>query len=157
MSEDLKQAVLAGLEQTFDKERWFKPIRGSVEGLSAAQAAWRSSPERHSIWQVTHHLTHYTRLLNMRLDAQPIPETWREGEWGPKEDPTDEAAWREALRLIVDAHEGLRGRLQALGAEAFTSPLPGGRSPAWLTLFGQLYHNAYHCGQIRVVRALEGL
>jgi hypothetical protein len=51
----------------------------------------------------------------------------------------------------------VRERIQALSPEAFTAPLPGGRSPAWLTLFGQLYHNGYHCGQIRLVRALQGL
>src|SRR3990170_1370621 len=80
MSEDLKQAVLAGLEQTFDKERWFKPVRESVQGLTAAQAAWHSGPERHSIWQMVHHLSHYCRLMLLRLDGAPIPENWRESD-----------------------------------------------------------------------------
>ena len=157
MSEDLKQAALAGLEQTFDKERWFKPVRESVQGLTAAQAAWHSAPERHSVWQMVHHLTHYCRLAILRLDGAPIPENWREGEWGPREDPHDEGAWQQELRLLFEAHEQLRQRLAVLSPAAFATPLPHGHSPAWFALFGYHYHTAYHCGQIRLVRALQGL
>src|SRR3972149_1956466 len=69
-------------------------------GLTAAQAAWHSGPERHSIWQMVHHLSHYCRLMLLRLDGAPIPENWREGEWGPREDPPGEGAWAGGARPV---------------------------------------------------------
>lgn len=153
MSDEIKQALLAGVQQTYDKQRWFVPLRDSVEDLTAAQARWRAAPGRHSIWQLVRHVTHYTRLVNRMLDGEAAPENWREGEWDEGE---DESAWRAEVQALIEEHDGLRRRLDSLDAPRLLAPLPGGRAPAWFRLFGNLYHIAYHVGQIRVVRAEQG-
>ena len=40
------------LDETFAQERWHPPLATAVYGLTAAQAAWKPAPERHSIWQI---------------------------------------------------------------------------------------------------------
>jgi hypothetical protein len=37
------------LDEAFDKKSWHGPnLRGSIRGVSAAQAAWRPAPGRHT-------------------------------------------------------------------------------------------------------------
>ncbi len=157
MSDPLAQAVLAGLDQTYDKRRWFEPVSVSVAGLTAAQAAWRPTGDRHSIWQNVRHLTHYCRLFTRRLEGEALPENFREGEFDPPDDPRDDAAWQDELRMLADAYETLRRTIKALPPGALTAPIAGGRAPVWYTVFGVHYHTAYHVGQIRLLRALQGV
>lgn len=37
--------------------QWQPSLTHALSGLSAAQAAWKPSPDRHSIWQSVRHLT----------------------------------------------------------------------------------------------------
>jgi len=43
--------LLRLLEEAFEKQAWHGPnLKGSLRGVTAAQAAWAPGPGRHSIW-----------------------------------------------------------------------------------------------------------
>lgn len=57
----VKDAVLYHFEYTFEKEAWQPSLVMSIDGLTAAQAAWKPGPERHSIWETMRHITRWKR------------------------------------------------------------------------------------------------
>ena len=42
--------LLRAIDEGFDRVAWHGPnLRGSLRGVTAAQAAWRPAPDRHNI------------------------------------------------------------------------------------------------------------
>jgi len=66
----VKELVLDHLTYTFDKEAWQPPLGKVVQGLNAQQAAWRPAPERHSIWQIVRHVTHWKKSVLQAWDGK---------------------------------------------------------------------------------------
>jgi len=54
----LQELVVDHVHTTLYEEGWqWQPsLSKALEGLTAAQAAWKPSPARHSIWQIVRHL-----------------------------------------------------------------------------------------------------
>jgi DinB superfamily len=70
--EPLKDLLLTHLDYTFEKEAWQPSLAMAVRGLTAAQAAWRPGPNRHSIWQIVRHVTRWKQAtLAAWRGAQP--------------------------------------------------------------------------------------
>ena len=135
--------------QWWDNDIWITPWSKAIDGLTAAQAAWKpgppAPPDRHSIWQnITHVMFWRTYTLNV-IAGKPKP-TDKEidaANWG---EPArlDEAAWSAAKAALKDSHERIRA--------ALADPnVPMDRTKH------HLVHDAYHMGQIMQLRGLQGL
>src|SRR5437773_12270956 len=69
-NEGLIRVVLNLLDEAFDKKSWHGPnLRGSIRGVTAAQAAWRIAPDRHNIWELTLHAA-YWKYVVRRLPSR---------------------------------------------------------------------------------------
>lgn len=68
-----------------------------------------------------------------------------------------EEAWRAAVQRLVDAHARLRAEMAKHSDEDLDRPLPGEQRPLYTTIQGAAKHDSYHCGQIHVLRALQGI
>jgi hypothetical protein len=52
--------LLALLDEAFEKQSWHGPnLRGSLRGLSAADAARRPARGRHNVWEVAVHAAYW--------------------------------------------------------------------------------------------------
>ena len=51
-----RESLLTWWNEAWDKGLWAASWKRSLEGLTGKQAAWRPSPDRHSIWQITEHM-----------------------------------------------------------------------------------------------------
>ncbi|MBC7834881.1 MAG: DinB family protein [Phycisphaerales bacterium] len=134
---------------------WAAPWSKSVEGLTAAQAAWQpeaagapggmSAGKRHSIWQIVSHMCFWREygLERARGGANRSEADVAANNWPQPATPTEEG-WK-ALR------ERLARSQQAIGAAFADERVPLDR------LKYVLGHDCYHMGQISVVRAMLGL
>ncbi len=65
--------LLNHLDDTFEKEAWQPSLAMAVQDLTAAQAAWRPGPTRHSVWQIVRHVRRWKRAtLEAWQGAQPL-------------------------------------------------------------------------------------
>lgn len=124
---------------------WSAAWGQAVEGLTPAQAAWKPSPERHSIWQIVNHISFWREEVLRRAAGQPKAgedvveqENWR----GP--DETTERAWNSAKERFRASHEAI-----AKSAQDDRAPLEG--------VLNMMGHDFYHVGQIMFLRAMQGL
>jgi hypothetical protein len=156
----VKDLVLDHLTYTFEKEAWQPSLSKAVAGLTAAQAAWKPSPERHSIWQIVRHVILWKQGV---LDAWggKVPD-YREFERVDWQDVAgDDAAWQADVRRLRTVSRRLKRR-----AEAATGAAMSRKIPTYTTLPDQVLakrltrmatHDSYHAGQIRYLRALQGV
>lgn len=111
----------------------------------------------HSAWPLLEHIRIalwdiYEFCRNPRHKS---PE-WPEGYWPKKPAPPNEAAWEHSVRAIQENLEGMRGLISDTKHDLF-APLAGGSGQ---TLFREALliadHNAYHLGQLVLVRKALG-
>ena len=111
----------------------------------------------HSPWQLLEHLRiAQSDILEFSRDPGHRSPKWPEGYWPAKPEPPDERAWDKSVRAF-------RKDLKALSAMAgdetidLFAKIPHGDGQTVLReLLLAADHNAYHIGQLIVVRRLLG-
>lgn len=157
----VKDLLLDHLEQTYEKEGWYPPLGLAVKGLTAEQAAWKPSPERHSIWQIVRHVIWWKRgVLQSWAGDPPDYEPLDRGDW--QEAGGDQAAWEADVRTLDEIYAEFHRRLEAVDDESIQAslkayqqsrqPTPIAKRLSWV-----LTHDAYHAGQVQYLRALQGI
>jgi hypothetical protein len=68
---------------------------------------------------------------------------------------TSDAAWKKAVAQLKMQEEELIGAAGRLSDAQLTATPPTG-STAYETLHGHAQHNAFHAGQIRLLRKAQG-
>lgn len=145
------------LKYANEEEGWIHPLGQAVGGLTAAQAAWKPSPQRHSIWQIVRHVIHWKQPMVDRWDGKPVlgGDDLNASDW--QQVSGDEADWQADVRRLLDLHQEVRRRVEAADDATLMSPFPGAKQPRALTIGDMTVHDGYHAGQIRYVRALQGV
>ncbi len=69
----LKELVVDHVHTTLydEKVQWQPPLSGALRSLTAAEAAWKPAPARHSIWQIVRHLILWKRAVLQAWDGDP--------------------------------------------------------------------------------------
>ncbi len=145
------QFLLALLDEAFEKRSWHGPnLKGSLRGVSAAAAAWRPAPGRHSIWELAVHAAYWKYAVRRRLTGGKRGSFPRRGSNWFERSEKDEAAWKRDLALLNEQHSELRRAVAAY------SVAPG--SPQWTKAMslirGIAAHDLYHAGQVQLLKRL---
>jgi uncharacterized damage-inducible protein DinB len=140
--------------------QWQPSLSVAVEGLTAAQAEWKPAAERHSIWQIVRHLILWKQGVLSAWDGSP-----RDGAQMSDEDWKDaygsEAEWQRDRQTLLDVSEQFLSRARALTDTELARPITwyasGETQPLALRIVRTTTHDIYHSGQIRYLRALQGI
>jgi len=151
-----KEILIHGWDFAYDVEGWYPPLKASLKDVDLKQAQWRpDGKSSHTIGELVNHLLYYKKRFLFRLEHK---------EWTTKIGSNDDTfqttqyatseAWDHALSELQSVQQGIRAKLVGLEDRDLDSPLPkdpiGGQV---LTLF---MHDAYHTGQIILIRKLYG-
>lgn len=143
------------LARATDGDAWHGPaIADNLSGLSAAQASTRPIKNAHTIWEIVHHLTAWAIEVEARLgrDARPLvgQEDW------PPVAASDEESWEAAKAALVRAHARLRATIREFPSSRLSETVDfgPGEPPGsfYFMLHGLAQHDAYHSGQIGILR-----
>lgn len=144
------------LERAFRGGAWHGPaVAEALAGVDAATAAARPIEGAHSIWEIVHHLTAWNEVPLRRLDGERLQNLPAERDFPPVTDVSADA-WRSALAALEDAHAALHARVLDLADGQLDDPVAGSDPTVRGMLLGVLQHNAYHAGQIVLLRKLQG-
>lgn len=149
--------LTAMLDEAFERKSWHGTnLRGSIRGLSAAQAAWRPSPQRKCIAEIVVHAAYWKYVVRRQLTGEPKGSFPLEGSnWFALEAPFDDAAWRRCGKLLVAEHKRLRAAVAALAPNDLPRVAPGSKYPREFLIRGVAAHDLYHTGQIQSLKALR--
>ncbi|HEV8580131.1 MAG TPA: DinB family protein [Thermoanaerobaculia bacterium] len=144
------------LERAFRGGAWHGPaVAETLADVDETIAAARPLPGDHSIWEIVHHLTVWNDVPRRRLDGERLQNLPAERDWPPVAE-TSAAAWQAALSALEDAHTAFHDRVLDLTDGQLDDPVAGSDSTVRGMILGVLQHNAYHAGQIALLRKPQG-
>lgn len=155
----MAERLSRNFEYVFEKAGWgwHEPLLKSIAGLTAAQAA--SAPAgRHSVWQIVEHLALWKEYMAGRMAGESRqPTGWaRQADWKDIDELTEDA-WQAAIQRLVNAQTSVKAELAKRLDDELDQPLSGTDVPLYAIIQGLIAHDSYHCGQIRYIRALQGI
>lgn len=144
------------LDRAFHGGPWHGPAVAEVlDGVDAATAAARPIADGHSIWEIVLHLTVWNEVPLHRIDGERIGEVAEDVDWASIDDPSEER-WQAALAALEAAHKNLHARVSELDDEDLDRPVTGSEPTVRGLVLGVLQHDAYHAGQIVLLRKAVG-
>lgn len=140
------------LERAFRGGAWHGPsLDEALHGVDAATAAARPIGEAHSIAEITGHVGFWIDAARRRMEGEEITNVPPEVDF-PQGGAKDEPAWRATLANLEQAHRRLHAAILELDDDALDGPVAGSDPTVRGQLLGILQHNAYHAGQIVVLK-----
>ncbi len=138
----------------YDENNWFVAVKNAIDGLTAEQAAWKPAGADNSIWEEVNHLIFWNErwLQRFRGELNEPQDVENTGTF-----KSDEHDWQATVDKLNDVMEEWRERLKTITDEKLLSPVNEQyKEPWWSPLAQQNIHNAYHTGQIVLLRKLQG-
>jgi uncharacterized damage-inducible protein DinB len=143
--------IISLFEKLYDGSPWIDvSIADSLKDISARQAAARALPGCNSIWELVNHLTHWRLNVLKRVEGKRIT-TPDNNYIEPITDTTD-AAWKKTLDKLDESQQKWIHFLKAFKSENFSRIYPNNNMNYYEHIHGILQHDAYHLGQIVLLR-----
>ena len=150
------------IDSTIAGDPWYgSSVLKILEGVDAVGALAHQAPDLHSIWQLVLHITSWTRETTRRLKGgrHDVP---LDGDW-PRVTGADAASWARVVAELRRAHDELSRTLaeledSELDRQVGDAQVDAHGQPITLrrTVIGLLQHDAYHAGQIALLKKLRG-
>lgn len=159
--------ALAVLDGAFAGKAWQGPtLSGSLRGVTPALALWKPGQKRRCIWEQLLHATYWKLTILRVFDPDTGLKLLRPGSNWPRPpaaapSATSAQQWKADLARLHEVHAALRSAVAALPEHAWhTRPRkPSSSAARTLTYAGYLAgaaaHDAYHTGQIRLLKRLH--
>jgi len=145
------------LERGFQGGAWHGPaVMEVLAGVRAGTAQWRPGPAAHSLAETVGHLAFWLEDARRQVIGDPRESPGSGADWGPAE-LGSEADWQALCARLEEAHCGLRNAVLHLSEAQLDEAHSGSESTLRGMLLGVLQHNAYHAGQMALVRKLADL
>jgi uncharacterized damage-inducible protein DinB len=142
----LREILLAELRSTHNNEDWFVPANIAVKGLTAEQASWTDGKGNHSVGQLAYHLVYWNRRNLARLKGEQLDKF--SGNNDETFDKFDSKSWNETVQQLDSVMNEL---------EKWVETTDEAKLKESATVFTHIStHNAYHIGQIILVRKEQG-
>lgn len=139
------------LERAFRGGAWHGPsLAEALDGVDAALAASRPPGDAHSIAELTGHVAFWIDAARRRMEGENVTDVPPDVDFPPGA-PSEEA-WRATLAQLDQAHRRLHTALLALEDERLDDAVAGSDPTVRGQLLGILQHNAYHAGQIVILK-----
>jgi uncharacterized damage-inducible protein DinB len=153
----IKETLLKQYDRCYNENGWFVAVRNAIEGVTAEQAVWKPEGSDNSIWESLAHISYYNNAylqrfkgIDFEYDVADNDETFRGG------DPTEEA-WRAEVEKFDAVMTEWRALIEKAEEATFSEPVPTNTTRIWADLIADVNaHNAYHGGQILLLRKLQG-
>lgn len=124
-------------------------FKETLHGVDSKKAMQSISGKTNSIWQLVAHITYWrTTVVNRftgSLNPPPFPDFLLP-------DEPNEENWRQALHDFEAAYHLLRNAIHHFSEENLYKPSPKKGQSYYDLIMGCLQHDAYHLGQIMILK-----
>lgn len=145
--------LLRALAEGYDARAWHGPtLRGSLRSVKAPEAAWRPTKQRHSIWELALHCAYWKHRVRCRVSGEESRFERSPSNFPCAPVELTEKAWRADIALLDRTHQALLNCVGAVHPSGLDEPTP--RKTRREQILGVAFHDAYHAGQIRLLKRL---
>jgi uncharacterized damage-inducible protein DinB len=140
-----KEILLDQFEACYLESAWFASAKSALENLSAEEAFWKPSDEIHSVAEIINHLNFYNQKHLRRFKGEEVTRTETEI---AETFFYETADWNKILHEFDEIMSEWKNSLENVDDEKLN------KFSSVITHIN--IHNAYHIGQIVLVRKLHG-
>jgi len=147
-----KEILLEQFRACYDETNWFVTAVTALDGLTADEADWKAENTDNSIRGLVNHLSIWNERWLRRLNGETL-------EAAPENDGTFLAAadWETVRENFFRVMDSLEEILRDIGEEKLSQPVSADYAAPWSAPVANInIHNAYHIGQIVLIRKLQG-
>ena len=151
---DTKSLLLKYWELAATTEGWYPPYAEALRDIDVTLANWRPEGQRvNTIWETVAHVTYFKERLLARIQGKPDKPL-------SSNDDTfvvtgsGAAEWQAAVARLLAAHDVLLLVLSDMRVEDLDQLQP--KEPLVKQFMDLIAHDAYHSGQIMLLRKLYG-
>lgn len=144
-SQDLRSILLEQLKSTHDKQDWFVAANVAVAGLTPEQASWKDPSGAHSVGQLTYHLVFWNERVLKQFKGEKVDQFSGNNE--ETFESFDKNTWNDLVKRLDAVMAGIEKEVQEASEEKLKQIAS--------TVEKISAHNAYHTGQIVIVRKLQ--
>ena len=149
-------------KRAHDGDPWHgSPVKAILEGVTAEQASRKPAGGAHSIWELVLHMTGWRNEVAARATGKPSGEP-PEGDYPEVGEPTP-ARWKAALDALDASHQTLANVVRDMPDDQMRQPTndprnrPLGTGVSYYELLhGIVQHDAYHAGQMAILKKILG-
>ncbi len=152
------EALRKQLVKLLKKSEAHAGFEKAVKGFPAAQMGTRPGGSPHSAWELLEHIRlAQLDMLEFSESSDYAPRKWPEDYWPKSPAPVNAAAWNEAVHSVLKDRDAFIALLEDPKRDLF-QPFPWGDGQTLLReALLILDHNAYHVGEIVMVRRILGI
>ncbi len=152
-----KETLLKQYDNCYNENGWFVAVRNAIDGVTVEQAVWKPEGADNSIWKTLSHISYYSyaylqrfKGIDYQYDVANNDETFHSGE-------LSEEAWQAEVEKFDSIMIDWRGLIESADEAKFDQPVSAENQASWAELITNVNaHNAYHGGQILLLRKLQG-
>lgn len=138
------------LRTTFKGDSWHGPnLVKTLEGISLENAKTRYLDDRHTIWELTKHITYW--LEEVYKSVKDVTKLNHDGNDWPKMGATEED-WAQSGNRLETAVNKLADELASWTDGGLARTVPGANFTFKQMIHGTIHHNLYHAGQINILK-----
>ncbi len=146
--------IVDELHRAFAGPAWHGPaLREVLANVTADIAAAHPIRQAHSIWEIVLHLTAWRPVIARRLRGETISLTGTT-DW-PHIEKFTTPAWQQAVRRLEEAQGQLINEARRLADSRLAEQVAGKDYDVLFMLHGMAQHDAYHAGQIALLKKGE--
>lgn len=129
---------------------------GALRGVDVGLARWRPGRGRKNIWELTLHIAYWKYAVRRKLEGGGEPGFPRSpANWPAIAATGDARAWAADVALLRAEHARLQAAIARVPASRLDRIPLGGRQWTYGELIvGIAQHDAYHTGQIQLIKRL---
>lgn len=153
-----KHTLIRQFDRCYNENGWFAAVRNVVAEINVEQATWKPLDAVNCIWESLSHITYYNNAYLQRFkgigyeyDVSSNDETFSVGEF-------EEAAWQADIGRFDGVMKEWRDLILSADESKLSQPVSAENRATWAELISDVNaHNAYHGGQIVLLRKMQGI
>ena len=148
----LKDTLLQQFSNCYDQNEWFVAVKNAVGGVTPEEAEWKPDGAQHSIRELINHLSHDNNAFLQRFQGFDYKSR------AANNDETFDSAgqsWDADLQRFEEIMSKLREVLEKVDESKLDETMPPRNERVRIEIANMNAHNAYHGGQIMLLRKLQ--
>lgn len=152
---DASEILRGQLTRLLERSDAHTNLDAAVAGIAVEVRGTRPAGLPHSAWELVEHIRLAQRdILEFCQDAVYVDRAWPEDYWPSNPEPPSPEAWDESVEAVRRDREEFQRLIADPDVDLFGT-VPHGTKQTYLReVLLAADHNAYHVGQLMVVRRL---
>ena len=147
-----KEILIEQLKACYNETNWFVTAETALDGLTDEQADWKAESLDNSIREEVNHLSYWNERWLRRFRGEDVGDA-------PENDNTffDEKDWQAAKKRFFEILTAWQAALDAMDSGKLSENVSEDYDEPWSSPISNInLHNAYHIGQIVILRKIQG-